>query len=350
MFAVTRLRNYLLGKHFTVLVDYCALCASNARMPKSARLHRWQLILSEYDFTIRYIKGGLHIDVDCLSRAPLNEKVDNYLDDKLVAAIRNPTPVANYNIDNSNIAVTARDTQEWKQATQNDPEAQAHLVKARCRQKGYKIHNGCLYYENRLYVPSTIRENLISQRHADEPSCHGGVRATLERMAELWWSSMADDVRKHVSSCDICQARKAQRTLPSGSMVSFQGYEPFDIVAFNVLGALPPSLRDNRYVIVGIDCFTRFMDAVAVSDQKAETFVTYLKAFIGRFGIPKTILTDNSNLFVNSSVTYLADKLNIELRQSMPHHHEGNVVVERAIGRLQEKLALISHDPIATVD
>lgn len=80
VYCVTKLRNYLLGKHFTILTDHCGLCNLKSRMPHSARLRRWSILLSEFDFTIKYIKGSAHQDVDCLSRAPVDDATDPYLD------------------------------------------------------------------------------------------------------------------------------------------------------------------------------------------------------------------------------------------------------------------------------
>ena len=84
VYSVTKLRNYLLGKHFTILTDHCSLCALKKRVPNSPRLYRWSLLLSKYDFNIQYIRGGLHQDIDCLSRAPL-EDADPYLSEKVLA-------------------------------------------------------------------------------------------------------------------------------------------------------------------------------------------------------------------------------------------------------------------------
>lgn len=49
-------------------------------MPNSARLRRWAITLSEYDFEIVYTKGDLHKDIDCLSRAPVNNHIDEFID------------------------------------------------------------------------------------------------------------------------------------------------------------------------------------------------------------------------------------------------------------------------------
>lgn len=71
IYTVSKLRPYLLGKPFKIMVDHCALCVLNKRVPNSSRLKRWAIILSEFDFEIIYTKGGLHKDIDCLSRALL---------------------------------------------------------------------------------------------------------------------------------------------------------------------------------------------------------------------------------------------------------------------------------------
>lgn len=71
---LTKLRPYLLGHPFTILTDHCALCALNLKEPKNERLKRWSTIIRSLDFMIKYIKGGLHRDVDCISRAPVDEK------------------------------------------------------------------------------------------------------------------------------------------------------------------------------------------------------------------------------------------------------------------------------------
>lgn len=90
VYATQKLRPYLLGKHFKIMVDHCALCVLNKRIPQSARLRRWAILLSEFDFEIVYTKGDLHKDIDCLSRAPVNDENDEndeLLDDKIYAII-----------------------------------------------------------------------------------------------------------------------------------------------------------------------------------------------------------------------------------------------------------------------
>lgn len=80
IYAVTKFRPYLLGRHFSLVVDHCSLCVLKSKMPTSPRLRRWALILSEYDFQVIYTKGTKHADVDCLSRAPVSDELDNFFE------------------------------------------------------------------------------------------------------------------------------------------------------------------------------------------------------------------------------------------------------------------------------
>lgn len=80
IYSVQKFRFYILGRFFTILVDHCALCAlNNTRAQNNSRLRRCTLALSEYDFTVKYVKGTANCDVNCLSRAPVMGEHDLYM-------------------------------------------------------------------------------------------------------------------------------------------------------------------------------------------------------------------------------------------------------------------------------
>ncbi|CAF3617385.1 unnamed protein product [Rotaria socialis] len=74
VWAVVKLRSYLLGKDFTVETDHCPLCQFHKKKSRNGRLGRWSIdILFEYNITeIKYKKGKCHCDADLLSRYPLH--------------------------------------------------------------------------------------------------------------------------------------------------------------------------------------------------------------------------------------------------------------------------------------
>ena len=76
VWAMRRLRQYLLGKKFKILTDHQALTwLFNVKDP-SSRLMRWRLKLEEYEYEIEYKKGSENQAADALSRIfPIQEEV-----------------------------------------------------------------------------------------------------------------------------------------------------------------------------------------------------------------------------------------------------------------------------------
>ena len=78
IFGVKKFHGYLFGRKFMIRSDHKPLqrLFDNTRaIPQlaSARLQRWSLILSAYDYTILYRSGEKHANADSLSRLPLPE-------------------------------------------------------------------------------------------------------------------------------------------------------------------------------------------------------------------------------------------------------------------------------------
>lgn len=65
---VTRLKYYLLGRRFVLLMDAKPLIYLKNNISNSSKLLRWSLRLSEYDYDINHVKGVNMISSDYLSR------------------------------------------------------------------------------------------------------------------------------------------------------------------------------------------------------------------------------------------------------------------------------------------
>ncbi len=76
VFGVKRFHHYLFGRTFTILSDHQPLkhlLGENRGIPAmaSARIQRWALTLSAYNYRIVFKPGSLHANADLLSRLPL---------------------------------------------------------------------------------------------------------------------------------------------------------------------------------------------------------------------------------------------------------------------------------------
>ncbi|KAE9289896.1 hypothetical protein PR003_g25429 [Phytophthora rubi] len=63
-------RPYLYGRAFTIITDHAALKWLMTRPNLAGRLHRWSLVLQEYEFQVEYRPGSTYVVADALSRAP----------------------------------------------------------------------------------------------------------------------------------------------------------------------------------------------------------------------------------------------------------------------------------------
>lgn len=68
LIVVTKLRYFLLGSFFILLVDAKPILALKNSVSDNSKLLRWSLKLSEYNFSVNYIKGREHYIPDYLSR------------------------------------------------------------------------------------------------------------------------------------------------------------------------------------------------------------------------------------------------------------------------------------------
>ncbi|KAG8180416.1 hypothetical protein JTE90_022765 [Oedothorax gibbosus] len=78
VFGVTRFRNYLLGREFTLITDHrplLSLLSETKPVPTvaAARIQRWALTLAAYAYKIKFKPGKDHCNADAFSRLPVPE-------------------------------------------------------------------------------------------------------------------------------------------------------------------------------------------------------------------------------------------------------------------------------------
>lgn len=82
VFCVTKLKQYLMGNKFILRTDHRPLLGifgENKGLPlmASARMQRWALILSGFDYSVEYVKGSIN-EADGLSRMPQSSSVNDH--------------------------------------------------------------------------------------------------------------------------------------------------------------------------------------------------------------------------------------------------------------------------------
>ena len=81
-------------------------------------------------------------------------------------------------------------------------------------------------------------------------------------------------------------------------MQSIEVGQPMELWAIDVLGPLPMTARGNQYILVMPDHFTKWVEAVPMPNQRAETIAkAFVDEVVTRHGVPTKLLTDQGRNF-----------------------------------------------------
>jgi len=113
----------------------------------------------------------------------------------------------------------------------------------------------------------------------------------------------------------------------------------------DLLGPFRESDSGYKYVLLMIDTFSRYTEAVALRDKEGASIAqAFTETIIGRHGIPHIVQTDNGTEFVNETIRELFERLNITINNSTPYNPASNGKVERANQTIMEKIAKLQWD------
>ena len=66
--------------------------------------------------------------------------------------------------------------------------------------------NGLIYYFNRIYIPGPLQNPVLVEYLDISIAGHFGVNKTFVSLSKIYyWPGMFNNVKKFISSCNICQ-------------------------------------------------------------------------------------------------------------------------------------------------
>lgn len=93
VYSIGKLRQFLLGRSFTLITDQQSVAYLLDGRPKSkiknAKINRWRLELAEFQFEIKYRPGNDNSMADALSRVAACQSIDNLDAERLIELIHN---------------------------------------------------------------------------------------------------------------------------------------------------------------------------------------------------------------------------------------------------------------------
>jgi hypothetical protein len=214
------------------------------------------------------------------------------------------------------------------------------------RSKAFTVINGELYKRSISGIFQrciAIDDGKALLREIHEGTCghHAGSRALVAKAfrAGFYWPTAASDARDLVMKCDPCQRFSPKPHAPATDLMTIPLAWPFAQWGLDQVGPLPRSSPGGHtYLLVAVDKFTKWIEAVPVRNQKAETAVQFFKGITCRFGMPHSIVTDNGCNFDSEEFRKFCDDGGIKLKFASVSHPQTNGQVERINGLIGDGL------------
>ena len=298
VFGVKKFQQYLQGRKFIILSDHKPLqhlLSENKPIPvlASARIKRWALILSAYDYKIEYRPGQQHGNADVLSRLPLPETVKEASlpgETVLLMETLHSAPVDSKKIrfwtDHDPVMSKVRRLvlSGWKFS--DDEKLQPYQ---KCH-KELSVQDSCVLRGERVVVPEEGRNKTLEILHDGHP---GITKMKLLARSVVWWPGIDSDIENKVKTCEMCALH--QKSPPIAPLHPWEWPKtPWTRLHIDYAG---PFI--GKMFLVIVDAYSKWLEVMPVSSANSTQTVTALRQVFSTHGIPEVIVSDNGTPFTS---------------------------------------------------
>ena len=326
VYALKHLEHLIRDRYFVLRTDHKNLTYLN--LENSGKVRRWKLLIQEYNFGIEHIDGESNFVADDFSRLIPHIRVgvsNEMFTSSVVTTETNvalPDPAAGDTVEVGAIEVD----NTWNNTSITNEE-------------GVDIFAPIVEVD---HIPQD-KYKLISAVHNSIVG-HKGVDVTIERLREqgLSWPYMRGHVILFITKkCTVCQKLAVNKLVTSTQPFTLSSYDVMQRVAVDSTGILPLDANGNKYIVSIIDHFSRFIELYAVDDLSARDFAKCLLDWIGRYGAPRELVSDQGTQFANKIIEELSRMVGSSQAFTMRGSKQENGIVERSIKEIRRHLRAI---------
>lgn len=352
VFGVKKFHQYLWGRQFNLITDHrplLTLFGEHKGLPTmaAARIQRWAIILSAYDYHILYQQSEKHGNADGLSRVPLPETRDAGTEtlsayiDVLVCEHLEGAPLS---------------ARQIAKSTRNDPElSKLHRyimegwpkeipeeLKVYHKKKDeLSVEQGCVLWGTRVVTPAKLRSAVLKEIHAGHP---GIVKMKAVARQYVWWPKIDMEVEKTCKECETCQQ---EQRMPR--QVPLHPWEfPGDVWKRLHIDFAGPFMS-NMFMVV-VDAHSKWLEVFKMTQITSAATITKLKRLFASYGVPEQIVTDNATTFTSDEFQQFVKRNGILHTTGAPRHPATNGLAERYVGTFKAGMKKLAKEDLSIDD
>ncbi|KAK9687429.1 Integrase zinc binding domain [Popillia japonica] len=257
---------------------------------KNNRLKRLRLKLLIYNLEVLYLPGRYMYIADLLSRNFIdNRSKDDPLMNDVVHTVSEMSMKLSDERSKQIQLETSTDPilkqiveycrQSWPNNRKLAGEA-AHYYKMR---NDIFLENNLVYYNNRLIVPTKLREFYLKTLH----ETHIGIVKTKEKARNLlYWPGIMANIESMISNCHVCNRYSNFNRRDSLRQHDIPEY-PFQKIGIDI------AQYDTKNYLILEDYYSRWLEVEELPDKTSTSVIKTLQAIFSRFGIPQIVVSDN---------------------------------------------------------
>ena len=330
--------------------------------------------LQEFQFKITHRPGKLNANVDALSRLKVKDPKMSQQNQNQLNSCANPKPNMIHTQPEScavtiNPRVSLKQVQrldlalalliEFKKSGRDKPNFSAWAKDPRLKHFWYQydrlflkedllvrsIRRNSPIPQYAIVIPDALISQVLQEVHDSAFIGHLGITRTENQIRKrFYWPGVRKSVENYIKVCPTCARTKVHPNVNKVPLQSIEIGEPFSFWTIDYMGSLPEMPRGNCHLLVIMDYFTNWCEAIPIKDQKASMVAPLLvNKIFSRFG-PPTILHSDQGANLESNLMHeICDVMGVTKTRTTAYHPSGDGQVERQNRTLQAMLAAFGH-------
>jgi len=222
-------------------------------------------------------------------------------------------------------------------------------INNKTNQECYFIRNNVLMYKGpaskaKIYLPERLTNMIFTFYHNSLFGGHLGITRTQSRINEYFYNpDLNAIIRDKVKKCKVCMMSKSSQVKYEGKLISIPIEQTMNTVFIDILGPLPRSKAQNKFILVIVDGFSRYLWLHALRECNSKLIIKKLHQVFTDFSTPRIIVSDNASYFTSKDFKCYLFKNYIQHRRIAAYRANGNRC-ERYIRELSSLLRSFYHD------